>query len=179
MGLLGPPGGLLGRSARIVASCSPSWAHFGAVLGPSWAVLGAFWAVLEPFWSFLVPSWGLLGQSWGRLGGLLGCLGTSEARKGDKPKNNRKPLEHQGFLPHGALLGGLVGLSWGIWKASWAVLERFSAVLGCLGTLLGRLGNLLGLSWAVPTSGAAEVPLPRARRGETKRPHWHAHCLVL
>eukprot|EP00959_Pyramimonas_sp_CCMP1952_P415610 8708390-Pyramimonas_sp.AAC.1 len=42
----GLPGGLLGRKARLVSSCSPSWAPPGAVLGPSWAIFGASWAVL-------------------------------------------------------------------------------------------------------------------------------------
>ena len=63
--LLGLPGALLGRKARIVGSRSPSWAPLGAILGPSWAVLRPSWPVLE-------PSWAVLRLSWGRLGAALG-----------------------------------------------------------------------------------------------------------
>ena len=54
-------GGLFGRKARIVGSCSPSWAYFGAVLGFSWAALGRIGSILA-------ASWDVLGASWERLG---------------------------------------------------------------------------------------------------------------
>ena len=66
--LCGPPGGLRGRKAGIVGSCSPSWTPLRAVLKPSWAVLGASWADLRPSWAVLGASWGPLGPSWGPLG---------------------------------------------------------------------------------------------------------------
>ena len=85
--LLGHPGGLLGRKARIFCSCSSFWASLGALLGPSWAVLRAPWAVLGPSWAVLGRSWGPLGLFWGGLGALLGRLGVSERRKGEDGKN--------------------------------------------------------------------------------------------
>eukprot|EP00959_Pyramimonas_sp_CCMP1952_P013587 286740-Pyramimonas_sp.AAC.1 len=39
-GLLGPPGGLLGRKARLFGSWSPLWAPLGLLLEPSWGLLG-------------------------------------------------------------------------------------------------------------------------------------------
>ena len=93
--LLGPPGSLLGRKARIVGWCSSSRARRGAVLAHSWAVLGGSWAFLEPSWLVLGPSWEHLGPSLGSRGGLLGRLGASEARKAEKANNLQKSNENQ------------------------------------------------------------------------------------
>ena len=81
--MLGVLGAILGGKARNVGSCSPSGAHLGAVLEPSWAVLEASWAVLGPSWAVLGRPWGPLGPSWAGLGGLVGHLGQWEARKSD------------------------------------------------------------------------------------------------
>ena len=53
----------------------PSWAHLGAILGPSWAILGPLGAILGPSWTILGclgASWDHLGSSWGHLGAILG-----------------------------------------------------------------------------------------------------------
>ena len=122
LGLLRPPGGLLGRKARIVGSCSPSWALLWAVLGPSW----------EPF-----------RPSWGSLGGLLGRLGTSEARKGENHNNIGNTFGKHFWIPLGTPLGPLVG-------RLESFLSRLGAILGVLERSFGDSGpswTILGASW--------------------------------
>ena len=107
-GMLGVLGAILEGKARNVGSCSPSGAHLGAVLGPSWAVLEASWAVLGPSWAVLGRSWGPLGPSWAGLGGLLSLVGQWEARKGDNAKIIEKLNGKQWFWPLGAFLESLL-----------------------------------------------------------------------
>ena len=133
----GPFGALLG----------PFRSPFGALLGPSWAVLGPSWAVLGRLGG-LWASWGSLGglwgPSWGRLGALLGrfgaLLGTtsavlgrswglfdrlprSKARESEHVENCQKPIGNRWILAFGAILGVILGLSWGVLGAFWAVLR--------------------------------------------------------
>ena len=137
---MGPPGGLFGRKARIVGSCSPSWAPPGAVLEPSWAVLGPSWAVLGASWAVLERSWAVLGP----LGGLLGRLGAVfgasrfvlERRKFEKARTP-KTLENTMKINDVCLFGP----SWG---SSWSAL---GASLGPLGPSWRHLGPSWQLWW--------------------------------
>ena len=146
----------MGRKARIVGSCSPSWVPLGVVLKPSWAVLGPSWAV----WG---PSWAGLGASWGHLGGLLGPLGAMlEASWAllacPKPENANSPkilkniMKINDFgllLPSWRFSWSALGASWGPLGPSLGHLGRLGALLGRLGCLLGPLGRFLGPSWPV------------------------------
>ena len=124
LGHLRRPGGLLGRKARTVDSCSPSGALLRAVLGLSSAVVGASWAVWEPSWAVLELFWVPLEPSRGSLWGLLGSLGASEARKGENRKTVKNVLTINGFCLSGSWgpLGSLLGASFGSLGASWGPL---------------------------------------------------------
>ena len=67
----------LGTDLRPILS--PSWAHFGPILGPSWAILGLSWAILGLSWPILGPSWTIFGPSWAILGHLGPVFGPSWA----------------------------------------------------------------------------------------------------
>ena len=89
----------LGTDLRPILS--PSWAHLGLILGPSWAILGSSWAILGPFWAILGSSWAILGLSWAILGPSWVILGPSWA---------------------------ILGPSWAILGSSWAILGPYRVI---------------------------------------------------
>ena len=176
-GLLGFPGGILGRRARFFGSCSLSWAALGAFLGPSWAVLGGsggslgallgrLGALLRASWAVLERSWEPLGRSW--------SVGKPKQREA---KDTEKNSEDQRCWPLGALLGRLLGrvagimeLSRRVWGASWKFLR-----LSMRG-LERSLGVLGGLQPIKLVSGAFwESADPPKKPGGPHGDVWHRH----
>ena len=132
-------GVILGRRGSKWQLGFPTWAHIGALLGPSGGPLGVSWGLLG-------PSWGLLGASWGLLGGLLeaswSLLGASRGHLGgDRPKKGGGAAIRAG-APNVASWAPLEA----ILERSWALLGPF---WGSLGPLLGpSCGSLMVLfSW--------------------------------
>ena len=148
-GPLGPVVAFLGgpqSECRFVFSIfGVSWGRLGRLLGVFWAVLGPSWADLEgPMGRFVA----IFGVSWA-------VLERRELEKARRQAAVQHP-ETLCFRSLGPLLGGLLGLSWGVLEAfgrlgsaslaswstmepswrphwlSWAFLGAFMARLGCL-----------------------------------------------
>ena len=102
----------------ILASSSPTWNQFGAILGHLGLILGPSWAILSPSWASVGPLLGHLGQSWGRLGATLGRL---------------------------RLIWKASWANFCHLRAHFSLIGRSGRIWGHLGPLLGLLGPNVGL----------------------------------
>ena len=129
--------GLLGLILPILTSSSPTWYHFGAILGHLGPILAPFWVILGPFSARLGPLWRLSWAILGSLGAVLGPCWAISALSGrllgpffaiSEPRST--------LIGHSGRIGGHLGTRWG-------------PVLYILGPIWAHLGTYFRSPWGL------------------------------